>query len=276
MELKNKGKIIVLMISLILLVLMAGCQLQQPGTEQAAGKGGIGKAITAGCYDADNDGYGRPDYPTYDCPRGNSTLTDCNDMNASISPGAQELCNSIDENCDGISNETCLESACNNMDDNANGLIDEGCDKDGDDYCDWNFVFCMPPSSRVDVCPWGGGDCNDANMHIHPNAVEVNVCDTVDENCDGRFFEDCTNCTDSDGGNNPLVGGFTNTTSPDWLSSRTDRDLCLSNILLNETICQYLVGNGTVGKSVIVNCRDFGGSCYDPDGRTGTVPAVCR
>jgi hypothetical protein len=85
--------------------------------------------------------------------------TDCNDGNPGVHPGATEVCNGIDDNC--------------------NTLIDEGFDQDGDGYT---------------TC---GGDCNDANPAIHPGASDAN-CDGVDNNCNGQIDEGyvghATNC----------------------------------------------------------------------------------
>lgn len=48
-----------------------------------------------GCIDHDRDGYGR------NCPQGD----DCDDTIASVHPGAEELCNNTDDNCDGLTDE---------------------------------------------------------------------------------------------------------------------------------------------------------------------------
>ncbi len=62
---------------------------------------GIAPIAWAACQDADGDGYGSP--ASTDCPH---DALDCNDSDASIHPGATELCDGIDNNCDGQIDET--------------------------------------------------------------------------------------------------------------------------------------------------------------------------
>ncbi len=85
---------------------------------------------------------------------------DCDDGNYLASPGLPELCDGIDNNC--------------------NGIADEGCDDDGDGYCDSTMTTIGSPS----ICPNGGGDCNDTNSAIHPNATDI-CGNATDFNCDG-------------------------------------------------------------------------------------------
>ena len=91
-----------------------------------------------------------------------STGGDCNDANNLIYTGAAELCDNVDNNC--------------------NGVIDEGCDKDGDGYCDAGKTTLGTPAQ----CPKGGGDCNDGDKLINPGATEI-CGNSVDENCDNSF-----------------------------------------------------------------------------------------
>ena len=134
-------------------------------------------------FDGDGDGYGKTNSPiTSSSPTpaaGYAKLDgDCNDGNASINPGATEICgDGIDNNCD--------------------GQIDEGCtvsytyyfDGDGDGYGKTN----SPITSSSPTPPAGyaklDGDCNDGNASVNPGATEI--CDGIDNNCDGRIDEGC-------------------------------------------------------------------------------------
>ncbi|WP_164009376.1 MopE-related protein [Pyxidicoccus trucidator] len=124
--------------------------------------------------DADGDGHGNAGLPTQACsqPSGYvSNTTDCNDSSASIKPGATEVCDSADNNC--------------------NGTVDEGVgstwyrDADGDGYgnASQSSNACSQPSGYVSNV----GDCNDSSASIKPGATEV--CDGVDNNCSGTADE---------------------------------------------------------------------------------------
>lgn len=64
------------------------------------------------CYaDVDGDGYGNANKATFTCPAPSgyvSNGSDCNDGNAAIHPGASDVCNSVDDNCDGIIDENAI------------------------------------------------------------------------------------------------------------------------------------------------------------------------
>ena len=56
--------------------------------------------------DADGDGFGTEDVYVYDCAPGEGYVAnteDCNDANPSISPLANEICDEIDNDCNGRS-----------------------------------------------------------------------------------------------------------------------------------------------------------------------------
>jgi hypothetical protein len=127
--------------------------------------------------DADLDTYGNPAVSTTACtqPAGYvSNSTDCNDAAPAINPGAAEICDGIDNDCD--------------------GMVDEGLttvyyrDFDGDTYGDaaMDSAACSQPVGYVS----NNTDCNDAVAAINPAATEV--CDGVDNNCDGMVDEGLT------------------------------------------------------------------------------------
>jgi hypothetical protein len=106
------------------------------------------------------------------CPNG---CGDCTDTDGNRNPGRTEICNGIDDNC--------------------NGQTDEGCDDDNDDWCDAAMV--CDPQNLAPTCQGGCGDCNDTNAAVNPGATEV--CDLLDNNCNTQVDEgfatggECTN-----------------------------------------------------------------------------------
>jgi len=58
---------------------------------------------TENCNDGeDNDGNGISDCADSDCKDASVCRNDCNDQNAIVYPGADEICNGMDDDCDGI------------------------------------------------------------------------------------------------------------------------------------------------------------------------------
>jgi hypothetical protein len=78
---------------------------------------------------------------------------DCDDANAAVYPYAEEICDGLDNDC--------------------NGVVDDR-DVDLDSF-------------RSSDC--GGQDCDDLNHSVNPAATEL--CDGIDNNCDGQVDEDC-------------------------------------------------------------------------------------
>src|SRR5205085_1055555 len=118
-------------------------------------------------FDADGDRFttcGSKRLAGGSCEAPNAMRIDCNDQNPMVHVGVPELCNGIDDNC--------------------NGRCDEGFDMDGDGYTTCGSIIgpggsqCLQPPSAANV------DCNDMQSFIHPGQREV--CDGHDDNCDGR------------------------------------------------------------------------------------------
>ena len=125
--------------------------------------------------DADEDGYGDMNEPLLSCnePAGYVlNATDCDDSSNVVYPNAPELCDGVDNNCNGAT-------------DNEN-LVTLYLDADGDGYgTDESVIeFCQP----VEGYSFQGGDCDDSNSEINPAATEI--CDEADNDCDGIFNDD--------------------------------------------------------------------------------------
>jgi hypothetical protein len=166
-----------------------------------------------GTVDVDLDGY-------------DSTI-DCDDFDAAIHPGADEVpYDGIDDNCDGADltdidgdgedggtegtdcddNDPAIhlgaEEICDGADNDCSGTADDGAvdastwyaDSDGDGYGDAASTTkgCDAPTGYVA----NASDCEDGDRDTHPGAREV--CDDgADNNCDGERDEGCSTCPDA-------------------------------------------------------------------------------
>jgi hypothetical protein len=126
--------------------------------------------------DVDGDGAGDAATKTSVCFLGSGQVDngdDCNDANASIFPRATEVCDGIDQDCDGFVDE---------------GLATGGwyTDADGDGFGDSASAYqgCEKPDAAIGT----GGDCDDTNPDISPMATEV--CDGIDNNCNAIVDDD--------------------------------------------------------------------------------------
>ena len=138
--------------------------------------------------DADGDGYGDPETEAFACePAADqvSDNTDCDDGDAANYPGGVEVCDELDNNCDGLVDEGTLSTFYADVDND--GWGDLGSVTEG----------CVLPPGYAEV----PGDCEPTDGSIYPGAPEV--CDGLDQDCDGvadngvlvTFYAD----TDGDG-----------------------------------------------------------------------------
>lgn len=196
--------------------------------------------ITTWYADTDSDGTGDTATTKDACsqPAGYVDVAgDCDDKNGAIHPGAQEICDSVDQDCDGQADEGVPTSTwyadtdgdgsgdltsqvtscgvptgyvgdaadcddksavthpgaselCDLKDNNCDGQIDENTapvawfadvDKDGAGNASDSQLSCAPVVGRVLV----GDDCNDTKASVNPRADEL--CNTVDDDCDGTI-----------------------------------------------------------------------------------------
>ncbi|MFZ5477591.1 MAG: putative metal-binding motif-containing protein [Myxococcota bacterium] len=148
------------------------------GSTDPAGSSGCGTYY----YDGDGDGYGSSASACLCSPGSGYTVTnasDCHDGYASISPGATEVCDGSDNNCDG----------------SVDGAGSSGCstyyhDGDGDGY-GGSSTACLCSASSGYVT--NTSDCDDSTSSISPGATEY--CDGYDNDCDGdtdpSYTADC-------------------------------------------------------------------------------------
>ena len=149
---------------------------------------GVGDACEGG--DGDTDGDGAADD------------IDCAPLDPSIHPGAAETCNALDDDCDGQVDEgladcgggtegdTDGDGVPNDLDNCPTVPNPDQADSDGDavgDACDGDTDADGDP----DVT-----DCAPLDATIHAGAVEL--CDGLDNDCDGQVDESCTGppCSD--------------------------------------------------------------------------------
>jgi hypothetical protein len=136
------------------------------GGDEVSDSGGVSDSSVDGnanCRDRDFDGHGEG------CAQG----FDCNDDNSDVFEGAPERCDRLDNDCD--------------------GEVDEGCP-----CIDGSIAPCYPgPPDTLDVgrCRAGFQVCEDevwgdCQSEILP---EDEVCDLVDNDCDGAIDEGLTN-----------------------------------------------------------------------------------
>jgi hypothetical protein len=175
--------------------------------------------------DADGDGFGDLANDSLSCsaPIGYvSNNTDCNDTDAMVNP------NSVwyqDSDNDQVGNTSVTQTAClqpagyvlanGDCDDNNASIVaptmyysDNDQDGFGDDAT--GTLFCQAPVNMIAI----GGDCDDNNNAVNPGASEV--CDGLDNNCNGQFDEGLTFVNyyfdgDSDGFG---IGNATSSCSP--------------------------------------------------------------
>ena len=249
--------------------------------------------------DVDGDGFGSSSstQTTVSCiqPPGYVTNNlDCNDNNPNIKPGATEVCDGVDNNCnsqtdegvqttyyrdldgDGFGNPAVTQMACsqptgyvtNNTDCNDNSALEKPGqvwykDTDGDGYAQTGaatITQCLRPTGYKVASELASatGDCNDANAAIRPGATEV--CDGIDNDCDNMTDEGVQTTyyrdMDGDGFGNPAVTQMACSIPTGYVSNNTD---CNDNSALEKPGQVWYKdtdndGYGQTGAATITQC----------------------
>lgn len=162
--------------------------------------------------DLDGDGFGDPGCPippagrpvfrkgtwmTITTEEGVANNTDCDDTNPELNPLAFEISNESDDDCDGINDDgTAVQIWYADMDGDAFGNEND------------SLASAIPVQGYVLV----GGDCDDTNPNVNPNAIEI-CGNGIDDNCNGETDENSISAnagfdqtTDQNSGNLQLIG----------------------------------------------------------------------
>lgn len=217
-------------------------------------------------FDFDGDSFGHPGVVSSWCEVGNffvSNGDDCDDFNAAVHPGAIEVCDGLDNDCDHVTDEGLTHLFY--------------LDNDGDGFGDSTFstVSCAPPIGFVT----NSTDCDDGNASVHPGAREI--CDAIDNNCDATIDEGMD--VDADG-----VPDCTDNCPTAANASQADCDLdgvgdaCETDVDCNGNlapdVCEIALGSAADvnANGVLDECELFRAFCFG-DGALAdhTTPCPC-
>lgn len=228
---------------------LAAERVRIPAPDTRTPRGGRILLRTLPCPDADKDGFPL-EYNQYMAevkPWMNACKgvgSDCNDNNPLVNPKAQEVCNQVDDNCDG--------------------------------YVDQAVVIRGRTTSVEDICPKQEKKCDKicfAGNSSSGRGLDIVLCciDNVD----------CGN-TPKTGGFTTFTINFT--TYKTFHSSWAVSDTCKNKQILNESVCptsSAIALGDFSGSAVEVDCQALGLECIDPDGSysasssRGAQPAYC-
>ena len=140
----------------------AGNAVNDNGSSSGDGWNTTTATITVddGCDDDDKDGY----------DAASCGGDDCDDTNAKVSPAATEVCNDVDDDCDGTADDSAADAGTWYTDSDADGY---GTGR--------GTTSCDQPAKTAEV----GGDCDDSEGDTYPGATDA-WYDGVDSDCGGE------------------------------------------------------------------------------------------
>lgn len=198
--------------------------------------------------DGDSDGFGNAADSTQACTAPAGFVTDnidCNDANTATHPGATEVCDGLDNDCDG------------QIDESVQTTFYQDSDSDGFGNLAVTLQACTVPAGYIA----NSTDCNDANTAIHPGAAEV--CNGADDNCNGQTDEGVQSTFYHDGDSD----GFGN------LADSTQACIAPAGFVTNSTDCND--ANTSIHPGATEACNGGDDDCDGAADETFNVGTAC-
>lgn len=183
-------------------------------------------AVDAGTWypDLDADGFGDDTAPLQQCdaPAGFvATGGDCDDADATIRPDALDVCDGVDNDCDGAVDDACVDHYCTETEQSCLTACNESCDGDAGcglscgggcglspecsqrfaelGICGNGFGCDGPTAEETDFCLRAncpsefvlvfGSECSGAE--VEPCGSDVGACQQGSRTCEGQLFGAC-------------------------------------------------------------------------------------
>ena len=152
---------------------------------------------------------------------------DCDDNNADIHPDATEVCNEVDDNCNGLVDDDDPNLVLSTQSDWFRDADNDGFGNESDSQ-----RACSAPAWHVEESA-AGFDCDDTDPAFYPGADESDCSDPNDYNCDGSVayadadadgWAACMECDDSDPAINPDAVEICDEVDNDCDSATDDAD----------------------------------------------------
>ncbi|MBM4365434.1 MAG: hypothetical protein FJ102_04415 [Deltaproteobacteria bacterium] len=199
-------------------------------------------------FDQDGDGYIGED--------------DCDEGDGTVNVGAPELCDGVDNDCDGSTDEEATDMATFYADADSDGHGDAAAPTEA----------CEQPSGYVE----SADDCDDTDPAYNPGADESDCTDPNDYNCDGSVaYADadadgspaCEDCDDGDAARSPLLTESCNDIDDDC-DSEVDEDAAdATTWYLDADQDGYGVDTTLVACDRPEGYAEYNGDCDDATGR---------